>query len=78
MVRFILWLFSSKKSLIYTALNSQDYSQAIAKLIGVVPYRIFIQSGPWMGGGIQSESSYYIYVKKEDVQRAMEAINRKN
>ena len=76
-VNVLIYLFSSKKKLVYSTFSLEDYYAAVNRLQGrSVPYRVasFSQFSDVMAHTDQG-NEYKIYVKKKDGHRAAEALS---
>lgn len=81
LVNLIVYLFSSKKTLVYTTFSLKDYYKVVSLLESdSIKYRVaLIANTSSSPGGTYSDlgNEYKFYVKKEDEEKALKAIQKK-
>ncbi|MGP4108845.1 hypothetical protein [Virgibacillus sp. L01] len=81
-LNIIVYLFSSKKTRVYTTINQQDYYKVVSLLESeLMKYRVSITSNTnaTVPGSYSTFGEVYkIYVKKDDKRKALKTINKKS
>ncbi|GAA0489590.1 hypothetical protein GCM10008986_14300 [Salinibacillus aidingensis] len=80
-LNLIEYLFSSKKTLVYTAMRQQDYYKAVSKLeADLIKFRVSVTGNANASPGTPYSDLgriYKIYVRKEDEGKALRSIHTK-
>ncbi|SEQ83708.1 hypothetical protein SAMN05216232_3461 [Virgibacillus subterraneus] len=81
-LNIIVYLFSSKKTLVYTTIKQQDYYKVVSLLESeLIKYRVSITSNTnatVVGSYSTFGEVYKIYVKKGDQSKALKTMNKKS